>query len=220
MRIDSAANQRVRPSGQRSTRSSTHGTVTSIGLLSSPRVKKATEAMYHAAPPRRAKCVHAASVSRKKKPLRTSFRSATQATDSTCSGWSAKIAATIALRAIPAGHAAEDEVDEDDVGAMEQQIDRVMPARMNAEELAVEHVRKPGQRVVVGDMRLGECPGDSAEGQALLDDGVFGDVGVVVHRQELGFRRRPVDRKCRDDQGDADQGGSAGGRQLGSKCGH
>jgi hypothetical protein len=37
-------------------------------------------------------------VSRKKNVLNTSFRSATQATDSTCSGWSANSAATIPLR--------------------------------------------------------------------------------------------------------------------------
>ena len=37
------------------------------------------------------------SVSRKKNVLSTSLRSATQATDSTCSGWSANSAATKAL---------------------------------------------------------------------------------------------------------------------------
>ena len=40
----------------------------------------------------------------KNSPLRTSFRSATQATDSTRRGCSAKIAATKALGQKPAGH--------------------------------------------------------------------------------------------------------------------
>ena len=37
-------------------------------------------------------------VRNQKNPLNTSFRSATHATDSTCSGWIAKSAATTALR--------------------------------------------------------------------------------------------------------------------------
>ena len=48
----------------------------------------------------------------------------------------------------------------------------MMPARIGAEELAVEHVRQPGDRVVVGDVRAEERPDQAVAGQARWTTGL------------------------------------------------
>src|SRR6266850_1843029 len=107
-----------RRSGQKSKSSKTHGKVTIMGLLMRPKEKKISAQPYQALEARRrsieagfwvsardssrlgfsAKRAYAHSVSNQKKALKTSLRSATQATDSTCKGCHANSAATHALR--------------------------------------------------------------------------------------------------------------------------
>jgi hypothetical protein len=69
-----------------------------MGLDKSPPVKASTTTKYRHAPGRLAYQPYASKVSIQKKPLSTSFRSATQATDSTRRGCTANRAAAIALR--------------------------------------------------------------------------------------------------------------------------
>jgi hypothetical protein len=89
---------RRRPSGHQSRRSSVNGSVTSIGFAMSPSARPPTTARYRPVPRRRVHATYASVVRSQRHVLRTSFRSATQATDSTCSGWTPKSAATSALR--------------------------------------------------------------------------------------------------------------------------
>ena len=91
----------ARRSGHTSSRSRTNGSVTSIGLAMRPSANAASPATYQRAEADSAHCPCAASVRRKKKVLRTSFRSEIQATDSTWSGCTANSAATTRL-----GHSA------------------------------------------------------------------------------------------------------------------
>ena len=64
--------------------------------------------------------------------------------------------------------------------AWNKNIDEMMRAGIQAEQFAVRHVRKPGERMPVARVAGGERPLDARPGQAVLDDGIFGDVIVVV----------------------------------------
>ena len=66
------------------------------------------------------------------------------------------------------------------VGRVKQDVDAMMRAGVQAEQLAVQHVRKPGQRMPVAGVPGREGPFDAGPGQAVLDHLIFGDVIVVV----------------------------------------
>jgi hypothetical protein len=96
----------ILPRGQKSSSNITNGSVTTIGLLIRPRAKHPRDAAYALCPARlegageiltRAHAPYASKVKKQKNALSTSFRSATQATDSTWSGCQANKAATITL---------------------------------------------------------------------------------------------------------------------------
>ena len=63
---------------------------------------------------------------------------------------------------------------------VQEHADQVMLARVQAEDLAVQHVRKPGERVPVGRVGLGEGPDDAVGAEAVAYARVLGDVGAVV----------------------------------------
>ncbi len=87
----------MRRSGHTSNSNSRNGTVTSIGFARRPSVKARTTEMYRHADGRDVYVAYARSVTISSIVLSTSLRSAIHATDSTCSGWMAKSAATSAL---------------------------------------------------------------------------------------------------------------------------
>jgi len=66
------------------------------------------------------------------------------------------------------------------VGGMEQDVDFVMSSGVQAEELAVERVREPRQRMIVGGVQGRERPLDGRPGKAATNVRVAGEVGVVV----------------------------------------
>ena len=74
------------------------GSVTTIGLDMSARANSASVTAWRIHPGLEAFHKYASRVSRKKKALNTSLRSAIHATDSTCAGCQPKNAATRALR--------------------------------------------------------------------------------------------------------------------------
>src|SRR5205814_5901876 len=77
----------------------------------------------------------------------------------------------------------------------------VVARGVEAEELAIEHVRQPGQRVPVGRLQGGEGPGHRLRVQTRLDVGVAEDVLVVVVVHEAVAVNGGV-----HDQGDHGQG--------------
>ena len=120
----------------------------------------------------------------KNRPLSTSLRSATQATDSTRKGWMANTAATMAL-----GHRSpvmlpQDQEQQDRRGRMEQDVGQMVSAGPETVDLAVEHVGEPGQRVPIAGMVV-EGPRDPLEAQAARDLGVLVDVLIVIEVDEL-----------------------------------
>ena len=77
----------------------------------------------------------------------------------------------------------------------------MVPARVEAEELDVEHVREPGERVPVRGVTL-ENAQRSAAGESPRAGGVAGDVRQVVEEDELVPDRRHEDPEGERGQGD------------------
>src|SRR5437763_6545457 len=79
----------------------------------------------------------------------------------------------------------------------------MMAGGRQPEELSVEYVREPGERVPVGRVGCGERPGDTGPRKARPDVHVLGHVfGVVVVDEAVP--------KDRDEDDDGGQGNDAG----------
>ena len=102
------------------------------------------------------------------------------------------------------GHHDEGEEEKERVGEVEGEVDEVMGAGVEAEELAVEHVREEREGVPVGAGVGGEGTGDAPGAKPLLYSRVFGDVGVVVVGDEAEAVDLGVDGHGRDDEGGAE----------------
>ena len=79
-----------------------------------------------------------------------------------------------------AGHSPQNEKQRDRRGGVEQHIGQMMPPGVQAEELAIEHVRQRGQRIPLAVGPVGEGPPDAVAGQARGDMGVSVDKDAVV----------------------------------------
>ena len=88
---------------------------------------------------------------------------------------------------------------------VEDDIDQVVPSRIQAEELYVHHMRDPGEGVPVVGMMGGEGPDDIVEREAGSYLGVFRDVLVVVEVDEGVTADLPVNRQGQEDNPQADQ---------------
>ena len=84
-----------------------------------------------------------------------------------------------------AGHGGEDQEQERRVRRVQRRVDEVVRARVEPEELDVEHMREPGDRVPVGHLQRRERPADPSPGQATPHHGVVGHVPVVVEEEEV-----------------------------------
>lgn len=85
---------------------------------------------------------------------------------------------------------------------MKENVDEVMPGWTQTEELAVGHVRDPGQRMpVVGVTGRFERPNDVRPGQAAFDVRVVQDVIGVVVVQKTVPKDREIDGKSPRGQG-------------------
>ena len=60
-----------------------------------------------------------------------------------------------------------------------------MPAGFQAEQLDVQQVRRPGQRMPVDRVGGSQCPSQSLRGQPATDVRIVDDVGVVVIADEV-----------------------------------
>ena len=71
---------------------------------------------------------------------------------------------------------------------MQKQVDVVRAGGIEVEQLAIQRVRKPCQRMPRADVIGGECPANGVPGQAGLHIGVLRDVKGVVVIDEAGSR--------------------------------
>jgi hypothetical protein len=91
----------------------------------------------------------------KKSALRTSFRSATQATDSTRKGWIAKIAATNALRQVLAVIRRRTKKSKS-AAKVCSRTGKMMTGGIQPKEVNIEHVGKGGKGMPISRLRLSE----------------------------------------------------------------
>ena len=92
------------------------------------------------------------------------------------------------------------EEEQDGVGAMKSDVDDMRAAGIEAEDLAIGHVRKPGERVPVVGLPVNERPCDAPPGETREDDGVLINVIVIVIGDKLVMTRGPIDGQRGDDQ--------------------
>ncbi len=84
-----------------------------------------------------------------------------------------------------AARRAAQELEQEERGAeVEQQVGEVVAARIEAEELAVQHVRQKSERMPVGGDDGGESPAQARDGQPGLHHQVLGHVAGIVEIDE------------------------------------
>src|SRR5450432_3353484 len=69
----------------------------------------------------------------------------------------------------------------------------MMAGGVQMENLAIESVGNPGQRVPVHRIRTAECPGDRVPTQSRLNVKIVGDVLIIVKIEELKMRNRIIE---------------------------
>ena len=76
----------------------------------------------------------------------------------------------------------------------------MVPAAIQAKELAVQHVRNPGERVPVAGVARGQSPLQPLRGEPLPDVQVAGGVKGIVVVDEIEVADLGVDRESRQEQ--------------------
>ena len=61
----------------------------------------------------------------------------------------------------------------------------MVPLRIKSINLAIEHVREPGQWMPIVGMKMGEGPNNPAAGQASYNLRIFVDVDIVIEVYEI-----------------------------------
>ena len=121
-------------------------------------------------------------------------------------------------------HPPQGQEEHEHVDGVDQDVREVVAPGMlqafRAEDLAVEHVREPGQRMPVVVFQAREGPGDRIPGQALGDVLVVVDVAVVVEidEAEILVQGRPEGQDGAEQQHRAD-GGQHPGVPFREVCG-
>jgi hypothetical protein len=88
------------------------------------------------------------------------------------------------------------------IDAMKQDVDEVMCSGIQAEELAIEHVGQPGDRVPIKRMSIDERPNDSPPGQTGADSWIVEDVIVIVVLNEVEVSSGPIEKARQQRQED------------------
>ena len=82
-------------------------------------------------------------------------------------------------------HALQRQEQENRRDGVEEHVGQMMAGGLQAIELAVEHVREPGQRVPVSGLEGSDCRDNPVFGQAPPNMLVFVDVVIVVEADEV-----------------------------------
>src|SRR5262249_42316151 len=99
----------------------------------------------------------------------------------------------------------EDRKNENSCGYMERNIHKMVHARFNAEDLAIEHVGEPGERMPVEQVHAGERPGNRMGSQTRLYERILCEVQVVVEIDKIEPARRSVQEGNQEGQADHDK---------------
>ena len=136
---------------------------------------------------------------------RTVFRSDTQATDSTFSGWTANSAATNGAAPHESGRLRQQKEQQHHVDGVPEDALGVMSSGPQSEQLHVQHVRKPRQRMPIGFRGRSESPRHAAVGQALLDVEVRGDIRGIVVVDESILQCRIIENQSAQEEQERDE---------------
>src|SRR5262249_699022 len=101
------------------------------------------------------------------------------------------------------------------VERVERDVHRVVSARLEAEELDVDHVTDPRERMPVRLVVPGQRPANVLESEPGRHVRIALDVRGVVEADEAGVERRPVAQDGGRDQGGEPEPGSRGGAPEG-----
>ena len=118
-------------------------------------------------------------------PLRTSFRSATHATDSTRNGWMAKSAAASAPAPDTTGHPLQDEEQQDDGSGVQQEVREMVPSGSVVIDFPIEHVGNPCHRDPRAFVAVCESPSDRVQRQPVRNMIIVVDALIIVEIDKL-----------------------------------
>src|SRR2546430_14463421 len=83
---------------------------------------------------------------------------------------------------------------------MQQHRYEMVSAGMQAKELTIQHMRKPGQRMPVALRKSGKRPNKPVRAQAALDLRIFGHIGRVIQVNETITQARQKHHEYEDKQ--------------------
>ena len=83
---------------------------------------------------------------------------------------------------------------------MNERVHEQMPTGIETKELAVEHMREPGERMPVRGVKSSESPGNPFQRQAAADHGIVPDVKIVIQADELMTDHLAVNRESDNGQ--------------------
>jgi uncharacterized protein YoaH (UPF0181 family) len=101
-------------------------------------------------------------------------------------------------------HLLKHEKQQNNRNRVQQQIDEMMAAGLEAEQLAIEHVRERGERVPVARMRVGERPGNVTERKASAYGRVVSDINWIIEINEVVAKRLREDEPGNRNETNAD----------------
>ena len=91
-----------------------------------------------------------------------------------------------------AGHSLKESKYQERVEGVEKKIGGMVSGWLEAEELAIEHVGEPGQRMPVAGVAGGESPTPAVQAETAPDHEVLGHIVRVVEVEELAVADQPV----------------------------
>ena len=91
---------------------------------------------------------------------------------------------------------------------MNERVDQQMTTRVYPKELAIDHVRNPGERMPICGVKGGERPGESRERKAAIHHWIFLDICRVIERDEVmpDYLRVDPKRRYRETEQDGEIG--------------
>src|SRR6516225_6079119 len=91
------------------------------------------------------------------------------------------------------------------IRSVKEKVYQVWSKRPGAEELHIEHVRKPRERVPIAGIKAAESPDDVGPREPGQHMGVFEHVLAVIVDNKAVMRDRPINHECENTEQSANQ---------------
>jgi hypothetical protein len=96
------------------------------------------------------------------------------------------------------GHALQKREEEQSADRVQNHVRPVMHSGVESEDLAIEHVRKAGERKPIVVVEGSEGPPDAIPAESIADVRIIGDVNGIVIIDEIVRADLAVNGKCRN----------------------